>query len=126
MKAKLIAPCGMNCAICMAFLRAKNTCIGCWSPDRKYHKNCAIRSCINLKGKYCFTCPAFPCRRLVQLDARYRKNYGMSMLRNLEAIQKRGIRNFIKNEKERWTCTTCGGTICVHRHCCYTCGEAVE
>ncbi len=74
-----------------------------------------------MKGKYCFACPTFPCRWVKQLDARYRKNYGMSMLENLEMIKREGIRKFVKNEKERWTCRKCGGTICVHRHCCYTC-----
>ncbi len=125
MKAKLIAPCGMNCGICMAFLREKNRCDGCWSGDRKYHKNCLIRSCENLKGKYCFTCSMFPCKRLKHLDIRYRKNYGMSMLENLEAIRNSGIRKFVRSEKERWTCPACGGTICVHKHCCYTCGKPV-
>jgi hypothetical protein len=124
MKAKLIAPCGMNCAICMAFLREKNGCEGCWSPEWR-HKKCSIRSCENLKGKYCFRCSSFPCKRLVQLDARYRKNYGMSMLENLEAIRNTGIRKFIRNEKIRWTCPHCGETICVHRRRCSACGVRV-
>lgn len=113
----------MNCAVCMAFLQ--NWCVGCWSPDRKCHKNCSIRSCPDMKGKYCFTCPTFPCRRVRQLDARYRKKYGMSMLENLEMIKREGIRKFIRSEKERWVCTKCGGTINVHRYCCSKCGGRV-
>ncbi len=34
-KTTLIAPYGMNCAICMAFLREKNHCNGCYAPDRR-------------------------------------------------------------------------------------------
>jgi hypothetical protein len=45
-----------------------------------------------------------------RLDTRYRKNYRMSMIENLNAIKISGIRNFIKTEKNRWTCSKCGGT----------------
>ena len=126
MKTKLIAPCGMNCAICLGFLRERKRCDGCWSPERNCSKNCTIRSCIFRKGKYCFDCDSFPCGRLLQLDSRYRKNYGMSMLENLHTIKISGIRNFIKTEKNHWTCSKCGGTICVHRGFCFACGEKKE
>ena len=29
----LIAPCGMNCCVCMAYLREKNKCPGCRGTD---------------------------------------------------------------------------------------------
>lgn len=45
------------------------------------------------------------------------------MLENLEAIRKNGIREFVKTERERWTCTTCGGTIDVHHRRCSACGK---
>ncbi len=32
------------------------------------------------------------------------------MIENLNAIKISGIRNFIKTEKNRWTCSKCGGT----------------
>ena len=44
---------------------------------------------------FCGECAAFPCRRLRQLDLRYRTKYGMSMLANLEAIRTFGIRKFV-------------------------------
>jgi rubrerythrin len=50
----------------------------------------------------------------------------MSMLENLHTIKISGIRNFIKTEKNHWTCSKCGGTICVHRGFCFTCGEKKE
>jgi hypothetical protein len=125
-KTTLIAPCGMDCAICMARLRARNRCPGCRVPGRKHHPNCFIFSCLERKGRYCFSCTAFPCRRIVQLDERYRKKYHMSMLGNLTAIRKLGIRAFVKSERERWTCKTCGGTIDVHHACCSSCGKEPE
>jgi hypothetical protein len=128
-KTNLIAPCGMNCSICMAYLREKNKCPGC----RLFNKSepvtrarCKIKNCQTFKrskSKFCFECEEYPCDRLKHLDKRYRTKYNMSMIENLENIKKLGLREFIKNEKIRWTCLHCGGTICVHRGYCYTCGK---
>jgi len=79
-----------------------------------------------VQDKYHHGCADFPCKRLEQLDQRYRKKYGMSMIENLESIWQHGIRKFIKTEKERWTCPECGGIICVHHGSCYTCGKKKE
>lgn len=47
----------------------------------------------------------------------------MSVLENLENIKKLGVREFVQNEKIRWTCSECGGIICVHTGYCSNCGE---
>jgi rubrerythrin len=47
----------------------------------------------------------------------------MSTLENLANIEKYGIRVFARNEKLRWSCSECGGTICVHSGNCYSCGR---
>jgi uncharacterized radical SAM superfamily Fe-S cluster-containing enzyme len=39
----LIAPCGMNCSICSAYLREKNKCPGCRLMNIEYCKKCIIR-----------------------------------------------------------------------------------
>ena len=129
MKKELIAPCGMNCGICMAYLREKKKCPGC----RVFDKNepvsiakCKIKNCKELDRnnlEFCFKCNKFPCDRMKHLDKRYRTKYHMSMIENLENIKKFGINEFLKNEKIRWTCSKCGGTICVHRGYCYSCKE---
>ena len=127
--ALLIAPCGMNCRLCRAFTREKNACPGCRDDDH-FKTNtralCRIKRCEEMaasKGKYCFNCDSFPCARLTHLDKRYRTKYGMSMIDNLENIRKLGIRNFIRNEKERWTCPECGQLLCVHKPQCLSCGD---
>ena len=125
-KTTLIAPCGMNCSICMAYLREKNHCSGCYAPNRLCSINCSISACEDVRDRYHHTCADFPCKRLKQLDDRYRKKYGMSMLENLSAIRKNGIRAFVKSERERWTCTACGGTIDVHHARCSACGKERE
>lgn len=127
MKQSLIAPCGMNCAICLGYLREKNKCNCCGnlSPDFSgYCNKCVIRNCDffkTKKAKFCYACAKFPCARLKALDKRYRLNYGMSMLENLENIKTLGMKKFIKNQKTMWTCQNCGKTLCVHRKVCLNC-----
>lgn len=121
------APCGMNCRICLAYLREKNKCSCCRGSDKGKpigRLNCKIKHCENLNSEFCFTCKEFPCKRLKNIDNRYRTKYSMSMIENLENIQKTGISNFIMNEKARWACPKCNGTICVHKGYCIKCGEA--
>lgn len=129
MEARLIAPCGMNCGICMAYLRKKNHCPGCRAPDTGKQVSvlkCIIPKCETVRTNesgFCYECAQHPCQRLKQLDKRYRTKYGMSMLENLENIERRGLSAFIAGEQERWRCAACGGVICVHRGYCFECGS---
>jgi tRNA G26 N,N-dimethylase Trm1 len=116
----------MDCAICMAYLREKNRCGGCYTANRKCSRHCTLAACTQVKDRYRHDCEEFPCRRLVQLDKRYRTKYHMSMLENLAAIRDHGIRAFVKSERERWTCKACGGTIDVHHYRCSACGKVPE
>jgi hypothetical protein len=124
---KLIAPCGMNCGICHAYLRDKNVCFGCWGSNEgkpKYCQTCIIKNCGKLaetESKFCYECSTYPCARLKRLDKRYTTKYKMSMLENLEMIRDKGIDIFMKNEEKRWACTKCGGKICVHKGLCLSC-----
>jgi hypothetical protein len=47
----------------------------------------------------------------------------MSMIENLDFIKKFGIKKFTGNEKIKWSCSECGGIICVHSACCCKCGR---
>ncbi|WP_292347272.1 DUF3795 domain-containing protein [Methanoregula sp. PtaB.Bin085] len=99
---------------------------GCSDAHCSCRRNCAIAACEHLKGKYSHDCRRFPYRRLKQPDRRYRTKYRMSMLDNLAAIRKDGIRAFVKHERERWTCRECSGTIDVHHYRCSGCGRVPE
>jgi len=129
MKNNLIAPCGMNCGICIAYLRDKNKCCGCIPSLTKKPKTrllCVIKNCESLSktsSGFCYECEKFPCKRLIQLDKRYRTKYNMSMIDNLEKIKRIGLEKFVQNEKKRWICNNCGGTICVHRGYCLNCKD---
>ncbi len=133
MRKELIAPCGMNCGICIAYLREKNRCPGCRGNDLNKpitRTNCKIKNCsVYRRGdsKFCFQCgTSFPCNNLMRLDKRYRTNYRMSMRENLENIRKFGIRKFVRNEIVRWACPACSGSICVHNRKCYSCDAIIR
>ena len=123
----LIAPCGMNCGTCLAYLREKNKCPGCriLSDDKAISvKTCTVTKCIYLaktKSKFCYECEKYPCKRIKQLDKRYRTKYGTSFIENLLMIKENGIDYFLDFESKRRTCKNCGSTLCVHRDFCLTC-----
>ena len=130
---ELIAPCGMNCGICKAYLaythgvaqqRGKVThCAGCLPRG----KNCYIkRGCKKLtkhKIQSCSECDTLPCKHLAHLDKRYRERYGMSMVENLKQLKAEGMEQFLASQRERFKCPSCGDVVCVHDGKCYSCGK---
>jgi len=132
MDEQLIAPCGMNCALCVSYQAMKNDlknegfskkyCVGCLPRGR----NCVyMKNHCSLLGdglvRFCYECGSFPCRRLKALDKRYRTNYHMSMIENLECIKENGIGDFLEKEGAKWHCPACGGEICCHNGLCLHC-----
>ena len=101
---KLIAPCGMNCALCMAYQREKNKCPGCREADTNKAISvlrCKIKNCEGIQKdrvKFCFECEKIPCSRLKHLDTRYRTKYDMSMIENLFDIKKKELKNLSKTK----------------------------
>ncbi len=128
-QAHLIAPCGMNCGICIGHLREKKRCPGCNGDDGAkpgHCVSCRIKNCDEIavgETSFCFECAKFPCARLRRLDTRYRTNYGMSMMENLQSVRELGIEGFLEREKGRWKCSECGAVLCVHRERCIYCGH---
>ena len=122
-----IAPCGMNCALCLAYQRPKNKCLGCRDETPKSAKSCEsciIKNCETIRNSpshFCYECPDIPCNRLKKLDIRYRKKYAMSMIDNLNEIKKDGIDSFLASQTTKYTCPTCNGLICIHRGRCLIC-----
>ena len=126
---RAIAPCGMNCALCIAYQRPKDACMGCNGPDENKPRHCTIckiKNCDELKAGgsgFCFSCTQFPCKRMRDLDKRYTSKYGMSMIHNLQSIQSVGVAEFVDGERVKWACPGCGARLCVHRETCQPCGE---
>ena len=118
MNEDLIAPCGMNCGLCVSYLAMKND-LNKKGFGKKYCSGCLPRgkNCVFMKkhcdrvGKglvrFCYECGNFPCRRLKALDKRYRTKYHMSMIENLEFIKEQGMERFLKKEEAKWHCPEC-------------------
>jgi len=130
---ELMAPCGMNCGICKAYLAYSRAipkekgkvihCQGCLPRN----KNCFIkRSCTKISRnefKFCFECGDMPCENLDRLDRRYRKRYGMSMVENLQELEEKGMKKFLEIQESRHECPECSDVISVHDGKCYACGH---
>ncbi len=124
-KTVLIAPCGIDCALCMGYQREKNKCGGCRAGRLKCTscQNCVVINCAKLaklKKKFCIYCADYPCRRLKQLDKRYKSKYNTSVFENLAYIKEHGVKAFAEMDLKRWTCKKCGALMCVHRE--HKCG----
>ena len=129
MKEELIAPCGMNCNLCMGYFgytttgqKRKMKCPGC----RPSGKSCAFvkKGCNNLTKdlvKYCYECKEFPCEKLKRIDGKYKERYNTSFIENLENIRDNGIEKFLQQQKEKYQCPKCNGYICLHDNKCYNC-----
>jgi hypothetical protein len=128
----LIAPCGMNCAICASYLALKNDvkskgvkisyCTGC----RPRNKNCSFikKQCTALSSgevAFCFECSSFPCDTLKSLDSKYKTRYRMSMIDNLNFIKEHGMQSFLEAQEKTWKCPDCGELVSCHNCLCFNC-----
>ncbi len=132
MEEKLIAPCGMNCGLCISYMAQKEA-LNKHGFKRTYCEGCIPRgkNCLFMKEhckllgdglvRFCYQCQNFPCKRLKALDKRYRTKYHLSMIENLEFIRKNGIEKFLDKESAKWSCPQCGGVICCHNGLCLSC-----
>jgi len=131
-KPELIAPCGMNCAVCSGYLALKNDvkskgirmpyCKGCRPRDKKcafLKKRCDLL--LSNKVEFCYECKDFPCERLIHVDKRYQTFFRMSMVGNLESIKRNGMSKFLEAQEEKWRCPKCGEEICCHNGICFNC-----
>ena len=129
----LIAPCGMNCALCWAY-QAQLYDLKKQGFHRKYCPGCIPRGehCAHMRQsceilgngrvRFCFECGKFPCERLKRLDKRYRTKYRMSMIENLRFIQQNGLPAFLDEQERIWTCAKCGrNLVCCHCGLCLSC-----
>jgi len=125
----------MNCSICSGYLASKYAVKGkgikipYFIGFRPRDKKCAFlkkRCNMLLQGTvryfYEYECDDFTCLSLQHIDNRYRSNFRMSMIENLEFIKDNGMTTFLKQEANKWKCPECGAEICCHNVICFNCG----
>ena len=125
----MLAPCGMNCAVCYAHLRKKKPCLGCRGSDEskpKHCRQCRIYNCAQDYGvDFCVDCPVFPCAVIKRLDKSYRQRYQVSLIDNALRLRVVGAEQYLLEERKKWQCA-CGGIISLHDRVCSECGQAME
>ena len=133
-KKELIAPCGMNCAVCSNYLAYVNKlnrsqCPGCRTSNKKcaylFEKCTGMNHLIDgtADADFCFKCDHYPCKEIDRMDRRYQENYGMSVKANLEKIKQNGIKKFIAEQYGEHRCSRCGDWTSVHNGKCFKCEE---
>jgi len=134
--ADLIAPCGMNCGVCGAYLAMKNKvttspngkkaawCYGCLPRGKgcTMNKSHGCEKLMTLSVRFCHECKKFPCETNMHWDKVYRERYNTSPVENLKYIKENGLEKFLEWQKQKWQCPECGGVISCHNGICYTCG----
>jgi hypothetical protein len=125
----IIAPCGINCSLCRAYIRDRQPCPGCRGDDSHKSKGCItckIKNCAEISAgdhQFCYSCDRYPCATLLHLDTRYRTRYGVNVIENLGRIRDVGVELVVAEEATRWTCPECGSRLCMHKPQCVNCGR---
>lgn len=128
----LIAPCGMNCAICSRYLShvhnlKRSQCAGCRHGNKKcsylFERCSGVNSALrgNSAAIFCFECDQYPCKQINRMDDRYKINYKMSVKDNLACLKENGMKQFVKDQYEKYRCSRCGGLISIHNGKCFKC-----
>lgn len=126
----MLAPCGMNCAVCYKHVgnhKHSKPCGGCLNGDLdkpEHCRKCRIKSCAQEKGyAHCFACTDFPCKLIKNLEKSYNKRYRTSLVENGRSAQEKGVTAFLKQDRKKWTCPSCGGAFSLHDGACSDCGN---
>ena len=125
----MFAPCGMNCLVCYKHCCHKKPCAGCRNSDLgkpEHCRKCKIKDCVKeRKLTCCFECPSYPCKQIKSLEKSYSTRYHASLMENSRIVQKQGVLGLLEMQKEKYTCSECGGIISIHDGECSECQHKV-
>ena len=130
---EMIAPCGLDCSLCMFAHAKEKPCLGCNVDSDSKPAFCAswckIIPCekrVKNGYEFCDECPDYPCDDVMEKENRYTFRYPLreSPRENLKMIRERGMDAFLEQERRNWSCRTCGSPVNVHTGVCSGCGTA--
>jgi len=128
-KWNLVAPCGLYCGECTAFLNEE--CKGCRSNEglsSEYRKHCRLYQCSNSKNlRICLECEEFPCKLFdfFKAEKLEESSWFLDVWSNMKQVKEIGLTNFLgkkesllrkrkecaekrgikyRNECRRWPC----------------------
>ena len=127
----VLAPCGVFCGACPSL---NKTCLGCASQDHNQKRiskwACKIRICCYEEKQlsFCFQCNEFPCKTFqkklltnYQDDPKYKYRHEIPAI--FPQVYDENLNIYLENQKQRWQCPDCGGTITFYHYRCNTCGK---
>jgi len=104
-KWNLVAPCGLYCGECTAFLSGE--CVGCRSDmglSREYRKYCKIYQCSSGRNlKICLECRDFPCKifEFFKAEKLEDSSWFLDVWTNMKQIKEIGLVKFLR-KKRNW------------------------
>ena len=125
--------CGLYCGACPNLLKsegakdpAKVKCLGCKSGKTVgWCSKCKIKQCAQEQGvAFCSECDMYPCEKL-QAFHNNGRDYRLLASKNLDTIRDKGHGAWLKEQRKRWTCPTCGARFSWRDNTCPKCGKKV-
>lgn len=133
------AYCGLYCGSCPIFRQTEDhlkgkiekpsvICRGCRSDVLSpWCSKCSLKDCAKGKSiRFCFACSDFPCDNLNTFANDPNYPYHKEILENLQMIKNEGIQNWLKQQKERWSCSTCQIRLNWRETACPECGKVAN
>ena len=138
----LAAVCGLYCEACSLFIATKEDparlkalaarfqsteeavkCFGCRSDKRgPYCANCKMYACALERGiDFCVECEEYPCDDLKQFQSE--RPHRIELWNDLERIKAIGYKDWLKETREKYTCSRCGSINSAYDLKCRKCGE---
>ncbi|MFX1388950.1 MAG: DUF3795 domain-containing protein [Promethearchaeota archaeon] len=143
MRFQLDSYCGLYCGACfiMNAYKQKRTdclpkewvssledkeikCYGCKSElVFENCQGCQIRKCAQSKDlEFCNDCSLFPCEKIKIFEKMNLKHHNVA-IRYFNTIKEAGVQEWLKQQKERWSCKNCGNSFSWYEENCTFCGS---
>ncbi len=135
--------CGLYCGACDIFLANEAgsvnqlaeswdispeelRCRGCKSRAHAYCcRDCTIRQCATGRQvEYCYQCVSYPCSRLMSFRYDIYPHHSI-VLYNLACIERQGIAQWLRDQKDRWSCHACKAAFSWYEQTCSNCSETL-
>ncbi len=142
MSCEVASVCGLLCETCTVFIATKEDperlkklsgllgipedeirCFGCRS-GKKFGPcaDCFFAPCAEGKGiSFCSECDSFPCKELIEFQAA--KLHRLDLWEDLELAKKLEIEEWIKEVRQKYTCSNCGTINSAYDASCRKCGN---
>jgi hypothetical protein len=101
-------------------------CKGCGDlDDKSWGHGCkTAKCCDNHLIQYCFDCSEYPCGDLKAMVADPYPHHH-SVILDLDRMKEVGINTWLSEQKDRWSCKSCGESFCWYSETCSKCGKKV-